>query len=78
MIYPTPQEEQLEEEQLPQADVPADLTVVSPEGPEDFEINPHADINRDRSWLLQEGHSGVEPPITRVSKFSLQLLHLYS
>ena len=78
MIYPTPQEEQLEEEQLPQADEPADLTVVSPEGPDDFEINPHADINRDRSWLLQEGHSGVEPPITRVSNFSLQLLHLYS
>ena len=68
----------MEEEQLPQADVPADLTVVSPEGPEDFEINPHADISRERSWLLQEGHSGVELPITRVSKFSLQLLHLYS
>ena len=55
--------------------MPADLTVVSPEGPEDFEINPHADISRERSWLLQEGHSGVEFPITRVSKFSLQLLH---
>ncbi len=78
MIYPIPQEEQLEEEQLPHADEPADLTVVSPEDPDDFEINPHADINRDRSWLLQEGHSGVEPPITRVSKFLLQLLHLYS
>ena len=68
----------MEEEQLPHADVPADLTVVPPEGPEDFEINPHADISRERSWLLQEGHSGVELPITRVSKFSLQLLHLYS
>lgn len=65
----------MEEEQLPQADVPADLTVVSPEVPDDFEINPHADISRKRSWLLQEGHSGIELPITSVSKFSLQLLH---
>ena len=48
-FYPTPQEEQFEEEQLPQADEPADLTWVSPVGPEDFEINPHADISRERS-----------------------------
>ena len=78
MSYPTPQEEQREEEQLPQADEPADLTVVSPEVPDDFEMNPHADISLDRLRLLQEGHSGVAPPIRRVSKFSLQLLHRYS
>jgi len=52
--------------------------VVSPEGPEDFEINPQADINRERSLLLHDGHSGVEPPITSVSKLLSQLLHLYS
>ena len=66
------------EEQLPQDDEPADLTVVSPEGPEDFETNPHADIRRERSLLSHDGHSGVEPFITRVSKFLLHLLHLYS
>jgi hypothetical protein len=77
-FHPTPQEEQFEEAQLPHADVPADLAVVSPEGPEDFEINPHADISRDRSWLSHDGHSGFEFPITSVSKLLLQLLHLYS
>ena len=64
------------EEQLPQDDdEAADLTVVSPEGPEDFETNPHADISRKRFWLSHDGHSGVEPFITRVSKFLLHLLH---
>jgi len=77
-VYPTPQEEQLDDAQLPHADEPADLTWVSLPGPDDFEINPQADINRDRSWLSQDGHSGVELPITRVSKLLLQLLHLYS
>jgi len=76
--YPTPQEEQLEDEQLPHADEADDLTRVSPPGPEDFEINPQADISRDRSWLSHDGHSGVAPPITRVSNFSPQSLHLYS
>jgi len=68
----------LEDEQLPQADEPADLTWVSPEGPDDFEINPQADISRDKSWLSQEGHSGVELPMTRVSKSLPHALHLYS
>jgi len=68
----------LEDEQLPQADEPADLTWVSPEGPADFEINPQADINRERSWLSHDGHSGVELPITSVSKLLPQALHLYS
>lgn len=77
-FYPTPQDEQLEDAQLPQDDEPADLTWVSPPGPDDFEINPHADINRDRSGLSQEGHSGVELPMTRVSKLLPQALHLYS
>jgi hypothetical protein len=76
--YPTPQEEQLEEVQLPQEEEPADVTVVSPEGPDDFETNPHADISLERSLLSQDGHSGIEPPITSVSKLSSQLLHLYS
>jgi len=68
----------LEDEQLPQAEVPADLTWVSPPGPADFEIKPQADINLDRSWLSQDGHSGVELPITSVSKLLPQTLHLYS
>ncbi len=68
----------MEDEQLPQADDPADLTWVSPEGPDDFEINPQADINRERSWLSHDGHSGVELPITSVSKLLPQALHLYS
>jgi len=77
--YPTPQEEQLEDEQLPHPDEPAeDFTWVSPEDPDDFEINPQADINLDRSLLSQEGHSGIELPITRVSKLALHALHLYS
>jgi hypothetical protein len=77
-FYPTPQEEQLPDEQLLHADEPADLTVVSPEGPDDFETNPQALISRDRSILSQAGHSGFEDPITRVSKFLPQALHLYS
>jgi hypothetical protein len=76
--YPIPQEEQLEDAQLPQLEAPADLDVVSPEGPEDFETNPQADISLDRSLLSQDGHSGVAFPITRVSKFLPQALHLYS
>ena len=68
----------MEDEQLLHADEPDDLTVVSPPGPDDFDINPQADISRDRSWLSQKGHSGVEPLITRVSNFLSQLLHLYS
>ncbi len=68
----------MEDEQLPHADELDDLTVVSLPGPDDFDINPQADISRDRSWLLQEGHSGVEPPITRVSNLLSQALHLYS
>jgi len=68
----------LEDEQLPQADELDDLTWVSLPGPDDFDINPQADISRDRSWLLQEGHSGVEPPITRISNLLSQVLHLYS
>jgi len=77
-VYPTPQDEQLEEAQLPQADVPADVTWVSPPGPDDLETNPQADISLARSWLSQDGHSGFELPITRVSKFFPQSLHLYS
>jgi len=76
--YPTPQEEQLEDEQLPHAEEADDLTWVSPPGPDDFEINPQADISRDRSRLSQDGHSGIVPPITSVSKFLLHALHLYS
>ena len=76
--YAIPQEEQLEEEQLPQPEEPADFAVVSPEGPEDFETNPQADISRDRSLLAQDGHSGMVFPMTRVSKFLPQALHLYS
>jgi len=76
--YPIPQEEQLEDAQLPQLEVPADLDVVSPEGPDDFETNPQADMSLDRFLLSQDGHSGVVFPITRVSKFLPQALHLYS
>jgi len=76
--YPTPQEEQLEDEQLPQAEEADDFIWVWPPGPDDLEINPQADISRDRSWLLHDGHSGVEPPITRVSKSLSHALHLYS
>jgi hypothetical protein len=76
--YPTPQDEQLEEEHPAHADEPDDLTWVSPPGPADFEMNPQADINLDRSWLSHDGHSGVDPPITRVSKLLPQVLHLYS
>jgi hypothetical protein len=47
--YPTPQEEQLVDEQLLHPDEADDLTWVSPPGPDDFEINPQADISRDRS-----------------------------
>lgn len=68
----------MEDVQLPHADEPDDLTWVSLPGPEDFDINPQADINLDRSWLLQKVHSGAELPITRASKFLPQALHLYS
>jgi len=55
-----------------------DLTWVSPPGPEDFEINPQADMSLARSLLSQDGHSGFKLPMTRVSKFLPQSLHLYS
>ena len=77
-FYATPHEEQLEDEQLPHPEEADDLTWVSLPGPDDFDINPQADISRDRSWLSQKGHSGLELPITRVSNFLSQALHLYS
>ncbi len=58
--------------------MPADFAVVSPEGPEDFETNPQADISLDRFLLSQDGHSGMLFPMTRVSKLFPQALHLYS
>lgn len=73
-----PQEEQFEDEQPLQAEVPADLVVVSPEGPEDRDTNPQADMSLDKSWLPQPGHPGTVLPITRVSNFFLQALHSYS
>jgi len=76
-FYPFPQEEQFEDAQLPQEE-PDDFIVVSPPGPDDLDINPQADISLTRSWLSQEGHSGIEPPITRVSNFLSHVLHLYS
>lgn len=66
------------DEQLPHAEEADDLTCVSPEGPDDFETNPQTDNSRDRSRLSHDGHSGVELPITSVSKFLPQALHLYS
>lgn len=77
--YPTPQEEQLvAEHPAHEEDDADDLTWVSPAGPDDFEINPQADINLARSGLSQDGHSGVLLPITRVSKRLPHTLHLYS
>ncbi len=58
---------------------PADeVTWVSPPGPDDFETKPQADISLARSLLSHDGHSGLVLPITSVSKFSPQSLHLYS
>ena len=77
--YPTPHEEQLVDEQLPHPDAPAaDLVVVSPDGPDDLDTNPKADIRRAKSWLSQDGHSGFVLPMTRVSKLLPHALHLYS
>jgi len=52
-VYPTPQEEQLEDEQVPHPGEADDLTWVSLPGPDDLEIKPQADISRDKSWLSQ-------------------------
>lgn len=64
--------------QLPHADEADDLIVVSPPAPDVLDTNPQADMSRVRSLLSHFGHSGVEPPMTRVSNSFSQILHLYS
>jgi hypothetical protein len=79
MIYPTPQEAQLPAEQLPQAEDAEEVVVwLSPPGPVDLETNPHFDMSRDRSWLLQPGQAGISLPSTRVSNSLWHELHVYS
>jgi hypothetical protein len=68
MGYPIPQVAQLPEEQLLHAeDAEEAVTWLSPPGPLDLETNPHLDMSRDKSGLLQEGHTGASFPITRAS-----------
>lgn len=67
------------EEQVPHPEAPAeDLICGAPPGTDDFEINPQADISRDRSLLSQDGHLGVSAPMTSVSNLLSQALQLYS
>jgi hypothetical protein len=76
MGYPMPQVAQLPAEQLLQAeDADDEVTWVSPPGPADLDTNPHLDISRARSRLLQDGQAGVSPPSTRASNSFLQALH---
>jgi hypothetical protein len=76
MGYPIPQVAQLPEEQLPQAeDAEEAVTWLSPPGPLDLDTNPHFDMSRDRSGLLQEGHTGAFFPITRASNSFWHALH---
>jgi len=72
-------EEQLVAEQPAHPELPADVVVwVCPPGPWDLETKPHLDICLSSVWLLHAGHSGLKLPMTRVSKFLPQSLHLYS
>jgi hypothetical protein len=69
----------LVEEQLPQPEAPAEVvTWGAPPAPVDLDTNPQVDMSRARSWLSQSGHWGLKLPMTRVSNFFLQALHLYS
>lgn len=70
----------MEEEQVPHPEAPAEDLICGapPPGTDDFEINPQADIRRDKSVLSQDGHLGVSAPMTSVSNLLSQALQLYS